>query len=193
MKVVAFNGSARKDGNTAILIKRVFQELEAEGVQTELVSLAGKKIRGCLACFKCFENHDRQCSIKKDDYINECIGKMIEADGIILASPTYFANVSMEMKALIDRAGLVTFANKGMLRHKVGAAITVAQRTGASQALMAMNTFFCCFEMFTVGSDYPNMAIGLQKGDVEKDAMGLETMRVLGRNMAFLLKKLNAK
>ncbi len=193
MKVVAFNGSPRKDGNTTLLIKRVFQELEAAGIQTELISLAGKKIRGCLACFKCFETRDRQCSIKKDDYINECIAKMVEADGIILASPTYFANVSAEMKALIDRAGLVAFANKGMLDHKVGAAIAVAQRTGASQAFMAMNTFFCCFGMFIVGSDYPNMALGLQKGDVEKDAMGMETMRVLGQNMAFLLKKVNAK
>jgi multimeric flavodoxin WrbA len=190
MKVTAFNGSARKDGNTSVLIKSVFTEIEKEGIQTELVNLSGKKIGGCIACFKCFENKNKRCSIK-DDAINECIEKMIEADGIILASPTYFSNVSAEMKALIDRAGLVAFANTGMLRHKVGAAVTVARRTGASQALMAMNTFFSCFEMFTVGSNYPNMAIGLNKGDVEQDSMGLETMKTLGTNIAFLLKKLN--
>jgi multimeric flavodoxin WrbA len=189
MKVVAFNGSARKKGNTRILIDTVFDVLKAEGIETELVSLAGEKINGCTACMQCFEKRDRNCS-GVADFINGCIAKMIAADGVILASPTYFANVSAEMKALIDRAGLVAFANPGLLRHKVGAAVTVAQRTGASQAFMAMNTFFACFEMFIVGSNYPNMAIGLNQGDVEKDTQGLETMRVLGRNMAFLLKKI---
>ncbi len=189
MKVVAFNGSARKKGNTSILINKVFESLEKEGVATERVNLAGKKIKGCIACFKCFENKDRQCA-GVDDFINECITKMIAADGIILGSPTYFANVSTEMKALIDRAGLVAFANSGMLRHKVGAAVTVAQRTGASQAFMMMNTFFSCFEMFVVGSNYPNMALGMDRGDVSHDAQGIQTMEVLGRNMAFLLDRL---
>jgi multimeric flavodoxin WrbA len=191
MKVVAFNGSPRKKGNTRILIDTVFDILKKEDIEAELVNLAGEKISGCTACMQCFEKQDQNCS-GIDDFINDCIARMIRADGIILASPTYFANVSTEMKALIDRAGLVAFANPGVLRHKVGAAITVAQRTGASQAFMAMNTFFACFEMFTVGSNYPNMALGLNQGDVEKDAQGLETMRVLGRNMAFLLKKINA-
>jgi len=191
MKVVAFNGSARKKGNTRILIDTVFDILKKEDLEAELVNLAGEKISGCTACMQCFEKQDQNCS-GIDDFINDCIARMIQPDGIILASPTYFANVSTEMKALIDRAGLVAFANPGVLRHKVGAAITVAQRTGASQAFMAMNTFFACFEMFTVGSNYPNMALGLNQGDVEKDAQGLETMRVLGRNMAFLLKKINA-
>jgi multimeric flavodoxin WrbA len=191
MKVIAFNGSARKKGNTRILVDTVFDVLKAEGIETELVNLAGEKIKGCTACMQCFEKRDQNCS-GVEDFINGCIARMARADGIILASPTYFANVSAEMKALIDRAGLVAFANPGLLRHKVGAAVTVAQRTGASQAFMAMNTFFACFEMFTVGSNYPNMAIGLDKGDVEKDAQGLETMRVLGKNMAFLLKKIKA-
>lgn len=190
MKVVAFNGSAHKKGNTRILIDTTFKTLKSEGIETGLVNLAGKKIRGCTACMKCFEKQDQNCS-GVDDFINECIAEMINADSVILASPTYFANVSTEMKALIDRAGLVAFAKAGLLRHKVGAAITVAQRTGASRAFMAMNTFFACFEMFTVGSNYPNMAIGLNKGDVAKDAQGLDTMRVLGKNMAFLLRKLN--
>ena len=109
MKVVAFNGSARKNGNTTILIKKVFEELEKESIETELVHLAGKNNKGCIACYKCFKNKDFRCSVK-DDSINECIEKMIEADGIILASPTYFTNVSTGMKALIERAGLVAFA-----------------------------------------------------------------------------------
>ena len=191
MKVVAFNGSARKKGNTSILIETVFKELGNEGIETELLNLAGKKIRGCIACFKCFEKRDNKCHGSKEDDINECIEKMVQADGIILGSPTYFANVSTEMKALIDRAGLVAFANPGMLRHKVGAAVSVAQRTGCSQAFMAMNTFFSCFEMFVVGSNYPNISIGMNVGDVEKDNQGIMTMKVLGKNMAFLLKKLH--
>lgn len=190
MKVVAFNGSARRKGNTRILIDTVLDILKKEDIKTELVNLAGEKISGCTACMQCFEKRDQNCS-GVDDFINDCIARMIRADGIILASPTYFANVTTEMKALIDRAGLVAFANPGLLRHKVGAAITVAQRTGASQAFMAMNTFFACFEMFTVGSNYPNMAIGLNPGDVKKDSQGLETMRILGKNMAFLLKKIH--
>ncbi len=189
MKVVAFNGSARKNGNTTILINKVFEELDREGIQTELVHLAGKEIQGCIACFKCFEKTDQQCA-GRQDFINPCIDKMKEADGILLGSPTYFANVSTEMKALIDRAGLVAFANPGMLRHKAGAAVTVAQRTGASQAFTMMNTFFACFEMFVVGANYPNMALGMDRGDVEKDAQGMQTMAVLGQNMAFLLNRL---
>ncbi|MBW2193899.1 MAG: flavodoxin family protein, partial [Deltaproteobacteria bacterium] len=114
MKVVAFNGSARKNGNTAILINHVLQELENEGMETELVQLKGKKIRGCVACMKCFENKDQRCSVDNDD-INSFIEKMVESDGIILGSPTYFANVSTEMKALIDRAGMTSIANGNML------------------------------------------------------------------------------
>ncbi len=192
MKVVAFNGSARKNGNTTILIEKVFEELEKESIETELVHLAGKNNKGCIACYKCFKNKDFRCSVK-DDSINECIEKMIEADGIILASPTYFTNVSTGMKALIERAGLVAFANAGMLRHKAGAALTVAGRAGASAPLACMNNFFSCFEMFTVGSNYPNMSIGREIGDVEKDDQGLQTMKVLGRNIAYLLKKLHGK
>jgi multimeric flavodoxin WrbA len=179
MKVMAFNGSARKDGNTAILIRTVFSELEKEGIETELFQLAGKKIQGCIACFKCFENKDRQCSVKKD-VVNECIDKMLEADGIILGSPTYFADVSSELKALIDRSGLVAKANADMFRRKVGAAVVAVRRGGAIG------------QMIVPGSSYWNMGIGLDKGAVDQDAEGLQTMQVLGQNMAWLLKKLHA-
>ncbi|MHC4357054.1 MAG: flavodoxin family protein, partial [Planctomycetota bacterium] len=116
MKVVAFNGSARKDGNTAILIRKVFAELETEGIETELVQMAGKKIRGCTACGKCYENKDKKCVVD-NDILNECLEEMVEADGIILGSPTYFADVSTEMKALIDRAGFVARANSDMFQR----------------------------------------------------------------------------
>ena len=190
MKVVAFNGSARKDGNTAILINYVFRELEKEGIKTELVQLSGSKIHGCIACMKCFENKDQRCSVK-NDIANECIEKMLKADGIILGSPTYFANVSTEMKALIDRAGMVSRANNDMLARKVGAAVVAARRAGAIHVFNSINHFFFIGQMIVPGSSYWNLGMGRQKGEVEKDDEGIQTMKNLGRNMAWLLNKLN--
>jgi multimeric flavodoxin WrbA len=189
MKVVAFNGSPRKDGNTAYLMTRVLSEIEDAGIETELVQLGGKKIQGCLACSKCFENRDLRCS-NDTDFINVSIAKMIDADGIILGSPTYFTNVSTEMKALIDRAGLVSKANGELLRRKVGAAVVAVRRAGSLPTFDAINHFFLITQMVVPGSNYWNMGIGLDKGDVAKDEEGLQTMKVLGRNMAWLLRKL---
>jgi len=190
MKVVAFNGSARRDGNTAILTRRVLEELEKEGIETEMVQLAGERIRGCTACRGCVANQDGRCTID-DDVVNECIARMIEADGIILASPTYFADVSAEMKALIDRAGFVARANGGLFRRKVGAAVVAVRRAGAIHAFDSINHLFFISEMVVPGSSYWNLGFGYAPGDVEADAEGMETMRVLGSNMAWLLKKIN--
>ncbi|HNR59078.1 MAG: Iron-sulfur flavoprotein [Methanosaeta sp. PtaU1.Bin055] len=190
MKVVAFNGSARRDGNTAILVRRVLEELEKEGIETELVQLAGERIRGCTACRGCVANQDGRCTID-DDVVNECIRKMVEADGIILASPTYFADVSAEMKALIDRAGFVARANGGLFRRKVGAAVVAVRRAGAIHAFDSINHFFFISEMVVPGSSYWNLGFGHAPGEVESDQEGIETMRVLGSNMAWLLKMIN--
>jgi len=190
MKVAAFSGSARKDGNTAILVKHVFKELEEEGIKTELFQLAGKKIRGCIACFKCMEKKNKRCSVEKD-VVNDCIAMMLEADGIILASPTYFSDVSSEMKALIDRAGMVSRANGDMLKRKVGAAVAVHRRGGAIHSFDTMNHFFFIGQMIVPGSSYWNFAVGRDIGDVEKDEEGIQTMKQLGQNMAWLLKKLH--
>jgi multimeric flavodoxin WrbA len=190
MKVVALNGSARKDGNTAILVERVAEELEKEGIKTEMVQLAGEKIRGCTACMGCIANKDKRCTID-DDIVNDCIKKMVEADGIILASPTYFADISAEMKALIDRAGFVARANDEMFKRKVGAAVVAVRRAGAIHAFDSINHFFFISQMIVPGSNYWNVGLGLAKGDVLEDKEGLETMRVLGQNMAWLLKKIN--
>ncbi|HPI92428.1 MAG TPA: flavodoxin family protein [Deltaproteobacteria bacterium] len=190
MKVVAFNGSARRDGNTALLIRQVFVELEKQGISTEMVQLARKDIRGCIVCYKCFANQDRKCSVKNDS-VNECIEKMLEADGIILASPTYFSDVTTEMKALIDRAGMVAKANGDMLRRKVGAAVVAARRGGAIHTFDTLNHFFFISQMIVPGSNYWNVGLGMEPGEVEKDQEGMTTMKVLGENMAWLLKKVS--
>jgi multimeric flavodoxin WrbA len=187
MKVVAFNGSPRKDGNTTILITHAFRELEKEGVRTELMQLSGKEIRGCIACYKCFENRDQRCAVK-DDIANECIEKMVEADGIILGSPVYFTDVTAEMKALIDRAGFVSRANGAMHKNKVGAAVVALRRSGAVHALDTMNHFLLAAEMIVIGR---GIGVGKDKGDVEKDEEGIQAVKAIGQRMAWLLKKLN--
>lgn len=189
MKVVAINGSPRKDGNTAIMVRRVFQELEKEGIETELIQLAGKKIHGCLACFKCFEKVNQRCAAD-DDVLNECLEKMIGSEAIILASPTYFADVTPEIKALMDRAGMVGIANGGLYKRKIGAAVVAARRGGAIHVFDSLNHFFFISQMIVPGSMYWNMGFGLNKGEVEQDQEAMLTMTVLGQNMAWLLKKI---
>jgi len=189
MKVVAFNGSARKEGNTALLLNTVLKELEAEGVQTELYHLAGKSIQGCIACMKCFENKNKRCAVEKD-IINECIAKMAEADGILLGSPTYFADVSAGMKALIERCGMVSRANGDLFKRKVGAGVVAARRAGAYHVFSTLNAFFLIGQMVVPGSSYWNLAHGRQPGEVANDEEGMKTMKALGQNMAWLMKKL---
>ena len=192
MKVVAFNGSPRKNGNTAMLINNVFDQLQKEGIETEFLQLGGKDIKGCLGCMKCFEAQDKTCAARKDDILNEYLQKMIEADGIIIGSPTYFSNVSSEVKALIDRAGLVSIANGHLLKRKVGAAVIAVRRAGATDVFDAINKFFFINQVIVPGSTYWNMGFGLNKEEVTGDDEGMNTMKVLGENMAWLLKKVNA-
>ncbi len=188
MKVVAFSGSARRDGNTALLVKEVFGNLEKEGIETELVQMAGQTVRGCIACYKCFERKDRRCAVK-GDMVNDCIEKMDAADGIILASPTYFADITAELKALIDRSGMTARANGNMYRRKVGAAVIAVRRGGQIHAFDSINHFFLIGEMIVPGSNYWNFGMGREIGDVHADEEGMATMRTLGENMAWLLKR----
>jgi multimeric flavodoxin WrbA len=190
MKVVAFNGSARPDGNCTLLIKEVFSQLEQHDILTELVLLSQKKIQPCTACYQCHENQNRRCIIEDDD-LNDCIAKMMEAQGIILASPTYIGDVSSVTKALIDRAGFVARSNGNMLRRKVGAALTVASWGGAIHTFETLNLFFLIGEMIVVGSSNWNLGFGREKGQVLQDKKALVTMRTLGQNMAWLLRRVH--
>ena len=191
MKVVAFNGSPRKEGNTYQSLQVVMGELQKEGIETEMVQLGGKNIHGCIACYKCFKNKDKECSIK-DDGVNDYIKKMMEADGIIIGSPVYFSNVTSEVKAFIDRAGLVARANDNLLKRKVGAGVVAVRRAGATFAFSAINFFFFIQEMIVPGSIYWNLAIGREPGDVQEDEEGMMTFKTLGQNMSWLLKKIKA-
>lgn len=192
MKVVAFNGSSRKDGNTAILLRHVLDALEGEGIATELVQLAGEEIVGCTDCGVCGETDDGRCSID-DDCVNECIAKMLQADGILIGSPVYFANCTAATQALIERAGYVMRKSGGgnPLARKVGAAVVVARRAGAMHAFDSITHFFQVAEMVVVGSSYWNVGVGREAGDVEGDDEGVRTMRRLGENMAWVLGRLH--
>ncbi len=188
MKVIAFNGSARKDGNTSILIKTVLERIEAAGIETELIWLGNKPLGGCMACYKCLKNKDGRCA--QDDLMNEYLEKMLQADGIILGSPTYFADVSCNMKALIERCGMVSRVNDDMLKRKVGAAVVAVRRAGAYHVFSSLNSFFLIGQMIVVGSSYWNLGRGKDPGEVRDDAEGMKTMADLGDNMAWLLKKM---
>ena len=191
IKVLAINGSARKGGNTAILLRYVLKELETEGIETELVELSGMKIHGCLSCSKCRARRDGMCA-QSDDMGNALIEKMALADGIVFGSPTYLSDVSPEIKALMDRACTVAKANDGMFRHKVGAAVVSVRRAGAIHTFDSLNHFFLINEMIIPGSSYWNIGIGREPGDVEQDEEGIATMKTLGRNMAWLLQTLKS-
>jgi multimeric flavodoxin WrbA len=190
MKVVAFNGSPRRNGNTKTLIDSVFSVLEKEGIETEMIQLGNKLVHGCTACGKCKEIQNGKCHIK-NDHLNYCIEKMIEADGIIIGSPVYFADVTTEVKALIDVAGYVVRANGHLLKQKVGAGIVAVRRGGALPTFETMNNFFLINQMIVPGSSYWNFAFGRNPGEVLEDEEGMQTMRDLGTNMAWLLNKIH--
>jgi multimeric flavodoxin WrbA len=189
MKVVAFNGSPRKNGNTFLLLQMVLDELKKHDIETKLIQLGSEALQGCIACYGCKKNMDQKC-VLKNDKMNEYIAEMLEADGIILGSPTYLCNVTSNMKSLLDRAGLVAKVNNDMFKYKVGATIVAVRRCGAAHVFSSLNYFFLISQMFVPGSTYWNMGIGLEPGDVKNDAEGIRTMENLGKNMAWLLKKI---
>lgn len=189
MYALAVNGSPRKGGNTEILLKEVLNELHTAGWETELVKVGGTAIRGCIACHKCFENKDNQCSLKKDKF-NEIFEKMIKADAMILGSPTYFAAVSADLKALLERSGFVAYANDHAFSGKIGAAVVAVRRGGATHVFDSINHMFQMSRMIIPGSTYWNMGIGLDKKEVRDDEEGMANMRHLGQTIDWLGKSI---
>ncbi len=188
MKVVGINGSARKDGNTATIIGKVFNELNKDGVETELIQLADYEIQPCRGCFAC---KDRGNCVFANDGFAEIFNRMVEADGIILGSPVYSADVSAKMKAFLERSGAVVATNPGLLRHKVGASVAAVRRGGGMTTVDTMNHFMLNKEMIVVGSTYWNMVYGKTVGEVLNDEEGMANMRNLGENMRFILERIN--
>lgn len=187
MKVVAINGSPKAEGNTFHALNEVLEELRKEGIQGEIIHIGNKNIRGCLACGQCARNKDEKC-VQKKDKVNDWIAKMKEADGILLGSPVYYASIAGTMKAFLDRAFYVSGANGGMFRHKVGASIAAVRRSGGLPAFNVLNNYLLYAEMIIPASNYWNVIHGARPGEVIQDEEGIQIMRVLGRNMAWLLK-----
>ncbi len=185
MYALAICGSPRKGGNTEILLKNVLEPLEQAGWDVEYVQVGGKAIRGCLACGKCREKQNMQCVIDKDIF-NEIMAKMVKADALILGSPTYFTDVSSEMKALLDRSGYVALANGRVFRGKIGAAVVAVRRAGATHVYDTINHMFLMSQMIVPGSTYWNLGIGRDKGDVKGDEEGLRNMKNLGETIGWL-------
>lgn len=191
MKAVAFNCSPRKKGNTEILLGEVLGVLEEKGFETELMQVGGKKVNGCIACMKCRQEKDGRCH-QDNDFINTCIGKMLEADAVIIGSPVYFSDITSEAKALIDVAGYALRGAGSPLKRKIGAAVIAVRRAGAIHAFDSINHFFLINEMIIHGSSYWNIGVGREKGEVLKDEEGIRTMKTLGENIAWLAEKLNS-
>ena len=187
MKVVAFNGSPRKDGNTAFLLRKVLAPIARAGIDTELVQVGGQTVHGCTACYHCAEAKNRR-GVIEDDMVNVCIEKMLESDGIIMGSPTYFSGPTSELKALIDRAGLVGVANDRMFSRKVGAAVAVQRRGGAVNVVDSINHMFLMSRMIVPGSTYWNFGVGREREDVANDEEAIQNMHDLGETIAWLIK-----
>jgi len=187
MKVVAINGSPHKEGNTYQALMGVGKSLQENNIDLEIIHVGNKVVRGCLACGGCTRNSDEKCTITTDP-LNEWIQKMKNADGIIIASPVYYAGIAGTMKSFLDRAFYVAGTNGGLFRHKVAAAIVVARRTGGSMTFDSLNHYLTYSEMILATSNYWNIAHGRTPGEVLEDKEGMQIMEVLGQNIAWILK-----
>jgi len=189
VKVLGISGSPRKDGNTQILIQTALDVLQEEGIETELLSLAGRPVKPCVACGGCAKAEGIRC-VQEDPAFEGIIDRFIEADGVLVGSPVYFGSATPEIMALLDRVGYVSRSNGNFLRRKAGAAVVVARRAGQNFTFAQLNYFFLISEMIVPGSTYWNIAFGREKGQVASDQEGLDTVKTLAKNMAWLLRKL---
>ncbi len=183
MKILLINGSPRKDGNTSIALSEVAKTLETEGIVTETIHVGHKAIRGCIACNKCKELG--KCAF--DDIVNEVNKKFEEADGIVIGSPVYYASPAGGLVSFLDRLFYSAHFDKSM---KVGAAVAVARRGGTTATFDVLNKYFTISNMPIAPSQYWNNVHGRMPGEAVQDAEGLQIMRQLGRNMAFLMKSI---
>jgi multimeric flavodoxin WrbA len=187
MNVIAINGSPRERGNSYHALSRLRQGLKAEGIGFEIVQVGDKAIRGCIGCGSCWKRANGTC-VFTDDIVNECVAKLRDADGIVLSSPVYFSGVAGAMKCFLDRAFYVAGASGALFRHKVGASLVAVRRSGGSSTLDCLNHYLTYSEMIVATSNYWSIVHGGAPGEVEKDAEALQTVDVLARNLAWVLK-----
>ncbi|MDR0335557.1 MAG: flavodoxin family protein [Planctomycetaceae bacterium] len=187
MKVLAINGSPKSDGNTALALQTLLQEVQNEGIETELVTIGNQIIHGCIGCLRCAEQKNRQC-VSFNDAVNELLPKMIAADALVLGSPVYFSGINGTIKSFLDRAFFVSWVNGGLFRLKMGASVVAVRRSGGTAAFDQLNKYFQISELMTVGSCYWNVIHGFSPGEINQDLEGLQIVRTLGRNLAWLLK-----
>ena len=191
MKVVAINGSPRKGGNTEIMLNAVLEPLNQAGIETKIIQVGGKNIHGCRGCWACQKLLNRKCAFN-DDILNDILEDLFSADAIIFGTPSYFANMTPELKALIDRAGVIALANGKLFKHKVGAAVIAERRGGGSFIQASIHEMMLMSEMIIPGSTYWNFGFGRDKGEVNEDAETMANMKNLGENILMLIQKLNA-
>ncbi len=187
MKVLLINGSPRPKGNTALALSTVGAELNTAGITTQLIQIGAKPVSGCIHCGTCAKKQNKQCAIT-GDLVNEIIPQMAEADGIVLGSPVHFANMSGNMKGFLDRAFYVGAVNGGLYRHKVGASVAAVRRAGGIHVVDQLNKYLQYNEMLMPTSTYWASAHGMMPGEVTQDLEGIQTMRMLGKNMAWLMR-----
>jgi multimeric flavodoxin WrbA len=185
--VLAINGSPHNDGNTAHMLQTVLRICAEAGHKTEFYQAGGKTVRGCLACGACAK-HVGKCAI--DDWMNELYPKMASADVILLGSPTYFSDLTPEIKAIMDRTGGIARKDNNRFSRKIGAGVSAVRRAGGIHTLDSINHFFLISDMVIPGSSYWNMSLARDLGEYEKDAEGKATMQRLGENIVWLLEKL---
>jgi len=189
MKVTAFNGSPHPNGNTALLLRKALEPIAAAGIDTEFVQVGGSNIHGCRGCMQCAKRKDRRCACD-DDLLNTFLGKMLESDGMLLGSPSYFCDVTSELKALIDRAGLVTAYNGRLLARKLGAGVAAHRRAGGPHVMESINRMFLMSRMIGPGSTYWNFGVGREPGEVANDQEAMANMKDLGETFVWLLRRI---
>ena len=187
MKVVAINGSPKKQGNTFAAISAVGEQLIKENIEVEILHVGNQPVRGCIACQQCAKNRNEQCVLGGDE-VNAWIQKMKEADGLILGSPVYFSAIAGTMKCFLDRAFYVASSNGGLFRHKVGVSVVADRRAGGVTTYNQLNNYINYSQMFMPSSNYWNVTYGGAPGEVLQDEEGKQILRILGKNMAWLLK-----
>lgn len=187
MKVIAVNGSPNREGNTFHALNMIGNELKAQDIEFEILHIGNKMIHGCIACYNCAKNRNEKCNFKTDD-LNQWVQQLKNADGILLGSPVYFSGIAGTMKSFLDRLFFIASVNGGLFRQKVGASVVSVRRTGGSSTLDTLNHYLAYSEMVVASSNYWNVIHGAAAGEVEKDEEGKQIMRILGKNMAWLLK-----